>query len=103
MNEKHIRQVLEIERQAREIHEAAVREAQNQPLMAEQEAQALIAKARAEAQEEARRLLANAQSEEEVNKILAQAEESNREFEALAMTNFDRAVNYVLDRVIGRE
>jgi PAS domain S-box-containing protein len=31
------------------------------------------------------------------------AEEKNRQLEALAMSNFDRAVNYILDRVIGKE
>ena len=47
MNEKHIQQVLEIEKQAQEIQEAAVREAQQLPILAEQEAQALVEKAKA--------------------------------------------------------
>jgi hypothetical protein len=38
-----------------------------------------------------------------VDRILAEAEEKNRQLEALAMSNFDRAVNYILDRVTGRE
>jgi len=103
MNENRIRQVLEIEKQAQEIHEAAVRDAQQFPVLADQEAQAILEKARVEAEQEARQLIASAQAEEEVARILAQAEEKNRQIEALAMSNFDRAVAYILDRVIGRE
>jgi len=103
MNENRIQQVLEIEKQAREIYDAAVREAQQLPAQAELEAQSILDKARNQAREEARQLVARAQAEEETAKILAQAEEKNRQVEALAMSNFERAVNYILDRVIGRE
>ncbi|HXF85359.1 MAG TPA: hypothetical protein VNK49_08220 [Anaerolineales bacterium] len=103
MNEKHIQQVLEIEKRAQEIYDAAVREAQQLPLAAEQEAQALVEKARLEAQQEARRMISQVQADEESARILAEAEEKNRQFEALAMSNFDRAVAYVIERVIGGE
>jgi hypothetical protein len=95
--------VVEIEKQAQEIHEKAVRDAQQLPLLADQEAQAIIEKTRAQAYEEARQLIAKAQADDEVAAILARAEEKNRQTEALAMSNFDRAVAHVLDRVIGRE
>jgi vacuolar-type H+-ATPase subunit H len=103
MNEDRIRQVVEIEKQAQEIHDVAIRDAQQLPILAEQEAQALIEKARVAAQEEARQIIAKAQAEEETARILAQAGEKNRQIETLAKSNFDRAVNYILDRVIGRE
>ena len=103
MNENRIQQVLEIEKQAQEVHEQAMREAQQLPQQAEQEGQALIEKARAEAQEEARRIIAHAQSEEAGERILEQAEAKNHQAETLAMTNFDRAVAFVLDRVINKE
>jgi len=48
LNEKNIQEVLEIEKQADAIHEAALHEAQQIPVQAEQEAQALIEKARAD-------------------------------------------------------
>jgi V/A-type H+/Na+-transporting ATPase subunit G/H len=102
-NAKRIQQVLEIERQAQAIHEAAMRQSEQSPIQAEQEAQALIEKARTDAEEEARQLVANAQAQEERARILAQAEEEVRRMEALAMSHFDRAVGYVLDRVAGRE
>jgi V/A-type H+-transporting ATPase subunit G/H len=103
MDEKRIEQVLEIENQAQAIHEAALHEAEQLPKQAEKEAQALIDKARSEAEEEARRMIDLAQVEDESKHILAQAEEDARRTEALAMTNFDRGVAYVLKHVIGRE
>jgi vacuolar-type H+-ATPase subunit H len=102
VNEKHIQQVLDIEKRAQEIHDAALKEAQQLPVMAEQEAQALIEKAKAEAQQKAREMISKVQADEESARILSEAEEKNRQFEALAMKNSDRAVNYVLERVIGR-
>ena len=65
MNENRIQQVLEIEKRAQEIHEVAIRDAQQLPISAEQESQAVIEKARAGAQEEARDLIASAQAKEE--------------------------------------
>ena len=103
MNENRIQQVLEIEKQAQEIHEIAMRDAQQLPISADQESQVVMEKARADAQVEARQLIANAQAKEETTRILVEAEEKNRQVEALAKSNFDRAVNYILDRVIGRE
>ncbi len=102
MNEKHIQQVLEIEKRAREIQELAQKEAQQLPVMAEQEAQALIEKAKAEAQQQAREMVSQVKADEESARILSEVEEKNKQFEALAMSNLDRAVNYVLERVIGR-
>ena len=102
MNEKHIEQVLEIEKQAQEIHEAAVREAQQLPIQAEQEAQALIAKAKAEAQEEARRMIASVQASDASSQVAADEVSRNSEFEESAKKNFDKAVAFVLERVIGR-
>lgn len=102
MNEKNIQQVLEIEKQAEEIHEAAVKEAQQLPVIAEQEAQALIEKARAEAEQKAREMVSGVKAEEESARIVSEAEEKNKQFEALSMSNFDRAVNFVLERVIGK-
>ncbi|MGB8981177.1 MAG: hypothetical protein WCC12_04830 [Anaerolineales bacterium] len=103
MNENRIRQVLDIEKKAQENYDAALNEAQKLPALAEQEAQDIVNKARAEAQAEARQIIARARAEGEIDRILAESEEKNRQLETLAMSNFDRAVNYLLDRVIGRE
>jgi len=102
MSEKNIQQVLEIEKQAQEIHDTAVKEAQQLPIIAEQESQAIISKAKAEAEAEARKIVAAAQSEDESKKILTDVDAKKSELETLAKANFKRAVAYVLERVIGR-
>lgn len=101
MKEK-IKQVLEIEKRARELQEKAVRDAQEIPVKAEQEAQALIAKAKAETEEEARKIVAAAQSVDAAKGISAEAADKSSQFDALAKKNFDQAVAYVLERVIGK-
>jgi vacuolar-type H+-ATPase subunit H len=102
-NRNRIQQVLDIEKQAQATQDAAMHEAEQFPLRAEQAAQTLIEKAKASAQDEARELVAGANSEEECARILAKATEEVQHMEALAMSHFDRAVNFVLDRVAGRE
>ena len=101
MNEK-IKQVLEIEKQARELQEKAVRDAQEIPVKAEQEAQAIIAKAKTEAEQEARSIIAAAQSTDGAEGISAEVAEKSGQFDALAKKNFNQAVTYVLERVIGK-
>ena len=103
MNEKSIQQVLEIEKRAQEVFEKAKLEAQELPVLAEQEAQAMIAKTKEDAQDQARKLIAQAQSENEATTgILSEVERKNTEFESQAKANLDKAVAYVLERVIGR-
>ncbi len=102
MNEKRIEQVLEIEKQAQQILDAATQDAQQLPARAEQEAQEMIERARSQAQDEARQMLEKAQSQEETASILSKADEKNRDIEKRAMQNLDKAVAYVLDRVIGK-
>jgi vacuolar-type H+-ATPase subunit H len=103
MDEKRIEQVLEIENQAKDVHESALREAEQLIMQAERDSQALIEKAKAEAEKEAKRIVSYAQKEDEHNKILTDAEKDAREMEGVATVHFDRAVSYVLSRVIGRE
>ena len=102
MNEKRIQQVLEIEKQANAVHDAAVSEAAQLPVQAEKEAQEILDKARAAAEEEARKMLATAHAEEESADILAQADQNVQRIETLALGNLNRAVAYVLNRVVGR-
>ena len=102
MKEKQIERVLEIEKQSQEIHEKARREAQELPAQAEQEGQALVAKAKAEAQEEARKIVAAAQTEDAAKGILDETNRKSAELEALAKKNFDKAVAFVVDRIMGK-
>jgi len=101
MKEDRIQQVLEIEKQAKEIQEQAKREAQEIPAKAEQEAQAIIMKARADAQEEARKMVESAQSNDASDQTVEDVS-GNSEFEAAARKNLDKAVAFVVERVIGK-
>ena len=102
MDQKRIQQVLDIEKQAQEIHEAALKEAQQLPVTAEQEAQTLIEKTKSEAQQQAREMVSGVKADEESARILSEVEEKNKQLEDQAMKNFDRAVNFVLERVVGK-
>jgi vacuolar-type H+-ATPase subunit H len=102
-NEKIIQKVLEIERDADHIHDKAVHEAEQLPVRADQEAQTIIDKARSTAQADANKLVDQAKVAEQGANILAEADKAIQHSENLASGNFDRAVAYVIARVIGRE
>ena len=71
--------------------------------VAEQEVQSIIAKARLQAEEEARSLLNPSDTDEECGRILDQLAEKLGRTEKFAKMNHDRAVDYALARVIGME
>ena len=102
MNEKRIEQVLEVERRAQEILDVAKHEAEQIPLEAEQEAREMVERARSEAQDEANQMIVRAQSQEETAEIVSAAEQKNRETEQKATQNLDKAVSFVIERIIGR-
>ena len=99
----HIQEVLEIERRAQAIHSAAQKKAAKLPVDAQGEANTLLENAQNKAEQEARRLLEKAHAEKETERILGQADEQARQTRSVAMSHFDRAVSYVLDRIAGRE
>ena len=103
MNEKRIQQVIEIEKQAQQILDSAIKDAEQLPVQADREAQELIEKARSEAREEAAQIVAKARSDTQTARMLSEAEEKTREIENLAMKNLDRAVAFVLKRVTSQE
>ncbi len=100
---ERIQQVLEIEKRAHEIRDAATAEAEKIPVQAEREARELLEKSRIDAREKARQAAIQDRTNDESVRILAQAEEGAKRSKALAMSHFDRAVSYVIERVIGKE
>jgi len=102
-NEKFIQKVLEIEKHADNIHEKAVHEAEILPVQADQDAQTIVEKARTAAQTEAAQMVDQAKGQEQSADLLAEAEKNIQQTEMLASNNFNRAVAYVVARVIGRE
>jgi vacuolar-type H+-ATPase subunit H len=102
MNEKRIEQVLEIEKQAQGILDAATREAEQMPALAEQEAQAMIAQVKANAEAEARKIIESAEAKDLAKDMVASMNKASSDAEAKAKANLDQAVAYVLERVIGK-
>jgi vacuolar-type H+-ATPase subunit H len=103
LNEERVKQLGDIEIKAKKLHDDAVQEAQLLPKRAEVEARELLETTRSAAQEEARQFIAEAQNQSNNERVLKQAEEEAKRKETLAMTHFDRAVNYVLHRIAGRQ
>ena len=103
MNEKRIQEVIEIEKQAAEAYNKAVKEAERIPAQAEKEGKANIEKAHTEADAEAGELLAKSHPQEECDRILAEMDKQVQHGETLAKRNLDRAVTYVISRVLGQE
>ncbi len=103
MNEKRIKQVLDVEKNAEALYEAAVQEASQLPSKAEVKAQTLIEDSRAKAKDEAQKMVAKAEPEEENHQILDQANKKIQQMDSQAKANFSRAVTYVLNRVAGKE
>ena len=103
MDDKRIEQVLEIEKKADAYYQAAISQAAQLPRQAENEAQELISQAHAQAEEEARKLVEKAAAGEESDQISSDALEQVTKMEAVASMNLNRAITYVLARVVGRE
>jgi vacuolar-type H+-ATPase subunit H len=103
VNERRVRQILDIESEAQAIYQEAVRKAEDLPTQAEREAQTIIEKTREDAHAQAQQLLDQAQGQDACDSILHQAREEMGHMEGLARSHFDRAVGYVLDRLTGRE
>jgi vacuolar-type H+-ATPase subunit H len=103
VNEKRIEEVIDIEKQADEIFNKAVSEAQQIPQQAEKEAKEMIENARLEAEKEAQKILASADAKSECEGIISEAESKIDHNQALSKLNFDRAVTYVISRVLGQD
>jgi vacuolar-type H+-ATPase subunit H len=103
LDDKRIQQVLDIEKQADGVYQLAISKAAQLPLQAEKDAQALLEKTRADANAEAKQIIAKAKSEEESDQITSDAQGRVHKMESNATVNLDRAIGYVLARVVGRE
>jgi vacuolar-type H+-ATPase subunit H len=103
MNDQNIQAVLKLEKKARSVYDAAVHDAEQLPIQAEQESQAFIEKSRIDAQNEARDLISKAEAKEEASRILTDAEAKAKQMEAAVKKNSDKAVAYVLKQILNRE
>lgn len=102
MNEKHIEQVMQIEKEAQQLLDTARQEAARLPVEAERETQQLIERTRTEAQAQAKEMIADAGAQDEAARVLSSVDQKIRQTERTAAKNLDRAVEYVLDRLLGK-
>jgi vacuolar-type H+-ATPase subunit H len=98
-----IQEVLDIEKQAQDLLKKANAEAEELPIRAEREADALVEKTRTDARAEAERLVAEARQSDPSAAILAQTEEQIGRAKTLAMSHRERAVRYVLNILAGKK
>ena len=103
MNEKRIQELLEIEKQAQQILQSAVHEAEQVPAAAEREAQELIQSTRESARREAQEIIQKAQADDVMGSVMSKMQDKIRKSQEQAATNLERAVAYVLERVAGAE
>jgi vacuolar-type H+-ATPase subunit H len=101
--EETVNQLKEIEEKAQALYEMTIQEAKKLPIDAEEDARQIQSKLHHETEAEAKRILDEANNDTEGQKILQQAEDEAKRKEALAMNHFDRAVNYILHRIVGRQ
>jgi vacuolar-type H+-ATPase subunit H len=105
MSQETIARILSIEREAIRIHDVAQRHAARMIQDAKKAASVLREQALAQARQQTGQIVAAAREagETERARIIAQAEAEAQRMETTAASHFDRAVNFVLDRVAGRE
>ena len=101
--EETVNQLREIEEKAQAFYESTIQEAKKLPIDAEEDARKIQSQLHQEIEAETKRILEEAQDDSEGQKILQQAEEDAKRKETLAMNHYDRAVNYILHRIVGRQ
>ncbi len=105
MSQETITRILAIEQEATKIHDDAQDQAGHLIEEAEKEASALREQTLAQARQEAAQVVTAGQeaADAERSRAVAQAEAEAQRLETLAARHLDQAVNFVLDRVAGRE
>lgn len=103
MNEKHVQELVEIERQAQALLDSARRDAERLPVQAEREAHELLERARSDARAQAQEMIDDARGGEEGASVLLKAQDEMQRDEKTAAGNLDQAVEYVMARLLGVE
>lgn len=102
MNENRIGEVIEVEKRAQEMVARATHEAEQLPIEAEARAVAIAEGARAAAQDQAARIIQEATQAADSSQIISHTEENMSRIARLADKNLEKAISYVLERVLGR-
>ena len=105
MSQETIAKVLSVEEAAVGFYEDAQRQAANVIAEAKKAASAVREQTLAHVRQQAEKIAAESRQTAEVERarIIAQADAEAQRMENLAAQHLDRAVSFVLDRVVGRE
>ena len=105
MSQEAITRILNVEQNATRMHDDAVQRAAELAAEAEKTASASKQHSLTEAQQQAAKILEASKEKAEVERarIIAQAGADAQRLDTLATKNLQRAVEYVLNRIIGHE
>lgn len=105
MSQETITQILAIEQQAVQLHDDAQQQAERVTAEAKKVAASVREQTLAHMHQQAEHITAEGQQTAEITRarIIAQAEAEAQRLEGLAAQRLDRAVQFVLDQIAGRE
>ena len=105
MSQEAITRILAVERSATQMHEDAVQQAAELIAEAEKATSAFKRQSLTEARKQAAKILEAGRERAEIERarIIAQAGADAQRLDTLATHNLERAVDFVLDRIIGHE
>lgn len=102
MNEERIKQILEVEEQAQSLYEVATKQAETLPEQAEQAVQVLLDETRQKAELDSARLTEEIINPKIIKDIVHQYAQRTTQRDALAEVNMPKAIDYVVQVLLGK-
>ena len=102
MNEERLKQILEVEEQAQSLYEVAAKQAGTLPEQAEQAVQVLLDETRQKAEIDNARLTEEIINPKIIEDIVQQYAQRTTKRDALAQVNMPKAVDYVVQVLLGK-
>ena len=102
MNEERLKQILEAEEQAQSLYEMAVKKAETLPEQAKQAVQLLLEETRQKAELDGARLTEEIINPKIIEEIVQQYAQRTARRDALAQVNMPKAIDYVVQVLLGK-
>ena len=102
MNEERLKQILEAEEQAQSLYEMAVKKAETLPEQAKQAVQVLLEETRQKAELDGARLTEEIINPKIIEEIVQQYAQRTAKRDALAQVNMPKAIDYVVQVLLGK-
>lgn len=102
MNEERLKQILEAEEQAQSLYEMAVKKAETLPEQAKQAVQLLLEETRQKAELDSARLTEEIINPKIIEEIVQQYAQRTAKRDALAQVNMPKAIDYVVQVLLGK-